>query len=643
MPLVSILVPVYQTERYLEQCLDSLLAQTLKDIEIICVNDGSTDQSGEILRRYQAMDHRIKVVEKENGGLPSARNAGLDAARGEYVGFVDSDDYAAPEMFETLCHAARRDDSEVVVCGAHIFPIPPQPDPWLEQVLSPKDAFYPQFEPEILFGDTAARPFIWRVLVKRELIERNGLRLQEDIHIGEDNAFQFRLYPLAKGITLISDKLYYYRWAREGSMMNELYSGSDKRVKSHAALVKHIGEKWLEAGWMETMSMEFLQWSVEFLYDDFIRLPLSEKIPIAKELMPLWEKSGYYQNRNAMPVYRYEMFSYFEFLSQGTPISPKVSIILPVSGKPPLLERCLLSICRQSLLEWEIICLNNGASQEAYGILHRFLHQERRLRIFNCPKSSLPQALNQGIEAAAGETLLFLDTDSWFLSEMALEQWLRAMQEKKSDLCASPSDRRESPLSQPAVLVEQEGWYLQNRFQDVLYQKELLIEGGMQFREYSILSGREFLVKCRHFAKNPMIFSQPCCAHQKAFHPDWLPTEECVQVLEGIQALLQLSLRKEDHILHRWAFACLDGHDLATMLLNNTLPYWMPEWERPEGENSQIETWELLLQIASLIQSEWLMEDGSESPPALPGILQRFVDARHRYLSELSNRFDAVR
>ena len=98
-PLVSILVPVYNVEDYLERCLDSLLQQSLTQIEIVCVNDGSTDKSAEILEEYAKKDNRIVVVHKKNGGLPSARNAGLDVAKGKYVGFVDSDDYVDKDMF----------------------------------------------------------------------------------------------------------------------------------------------------------------------------------------------------------------------------------------------------------------------------------------------------------------------------------------------------------------------------------------------------------------------------------------------------------------------------------------------------------------------------------------------------------------
>lgn len=118
-PLVSILVPVYNVELYLRQCLDSLKKQSLTDIEIICVNDGSTDGSLDILNDYASTDNRIKIINKRNGGLPSARNAGLDAATGEYVGFVDGDDFVEPDMFKKLYLAAKHEKADIVVCGAN--------------------------------------------------------------------------------------------------------------------------------------------------------------------------------------------------------------------------------------------------------------------------------------------------------------------------------------------------------------------------------------------------------------------------------------------------------------------------------------------------------------------------------------------
>lgn len=114
--LISVIVPVYNTEQYLERCIDSIISQTYKNLEIILVDDGSTDRSGEICDAYGKKDTRVKVVHKKNGGAATARNRGLEIARGEYIGFVDSDDYIASDMYESLCKYLK-EEIDIVTCG----------------------------------------------------------------------------------------------------------------------------------------------------------------------------------------------------------------------------------------------------------------------------------------------------------------------------------------------------------------------------------------------------------------------------------------------------------------------------------------------------------------------------------------------
>lgn len=119
-PLFSIIVPMYNVERYLPECVESISAQTLRDIEIILVDDGSPDRCGEMAEQYARADERIRVVHRRNGGLGSARNSGLEVARGEYIGFVDSDDWVEPEMYEKLYEAASHTAAQIVFAGMKV-------------------------------------------------------------------------------------------------------------------------------------------------------------------------------------------------------------------------------------------------------------------------------------------------------------------------------------------------------------------------------------------------------------------------------------------------------------------------------------------------------------------------------------------
>lgn len=118
-PVISIVVPVFNVEKYLSHCLDSIIGQSYNNLEIICVNDGSTDNSADILDLYAAKDYRIKIITQKNAGLSVARNTALDYATGEYISFIDSDDWIAPDFYEILINEALASDAQVVQCGYH--------------------------------------------------------------------------------------------------------------------------------------------------------------------------------------------------------------------------------------------------------------------------------------------------------------------------------------------------------------------------------------------------------------------------------------------------------------------------------------------------------------------------------------------
>lgn len=118
---VSIIVPCYNVAAYLDQCMESLTGQSMEDIEIICVNDGSSDRTAEILREWRNRDRRVRIIDQKNSGVSAARNSGMEAAAGTYIGFVDPDDMVERNMFQRLFTAAAEKDADVAVCGYHEF------------------------------------------------------------------------------------------------------------------------------------------------------------------------------------------------------------------------------------------------------------------------------------------------------------------------------------------------------------------------------------------------------------------------------------------------------------------------------------------------------------------------------------------
>ena len=215
---VSIIVPVYNAEKYLRECVESVLGQTLSDIELILVDDGSTDGSPALCDRYAVQDHRVKVIHKPNGRAASARNAGLRAASGEYVAFVDADDWISPDMYEKMLQT----NADVTLCdyvrfqGEKQFPFThPNIAAGFYNKAQIREKIYPHLVMDgIEYPITISNCVL---LTKREIIAKNHLLYREDIRISEDAPFGSEVLYCADSFAYLKgERLYHYRMT-EGS------------------------------------------------------------------------------------------------------------------------------------------------------------------------------------------------------------------------------------------------------------------------------------------------------------------------------------------------------------------------------------------------------------------------------------------
>lgn len=219
-PKVSVVVPVYNVEKYLKECLDSILAQTLKEIEIICINDGSTDSSGKILDEYAKKDSRIVVIHKKNSGYGHTMNIGLDRAKGDYIGIVESDDFIEENMFETLYYHIKKDDLDIVRCNYYHYNSSKGQNILNDNNFLPLNKILNPLEDKIVFYQA---PAIWVNLVKRSLIKDNQIRFLHTPGASfQDTSFAFKLYSVAKRIKIIDDAMLHYRIDNQGSSVRSL-------------------------------------------------------------------------------------------------------------------------------------------------------------------------------------------------------------------------------------------------------------------------------------------------------------------------------------------------------------------------------------------------------------------------------------
>lgn len=232
-PRISIIIPVYNVENYIVHCLDSILSQTFTDFELLLIDDGSTDHSGHICDEYAGKDNRVLVSHKPNGGVSTARNAGIRQARGEYLCFIDPDDWVEPCYLETLVKEA--DHYDIVYFGF---------------VCEYSDG-YSQSYPGLsaCADDTASKEscmrhmkvndmgdnlfgFTWNKMFRRDLIQKSGLLFLENVHLGEDELFTLAYCLQARSLKVIPDVLYHYR-QRPDSLIRQKEKSQSARIKFH--------------------------------------------------------------------------------------------------------------------------------------------------------------------------------------------------------------------------------------------------------------------------------------------------------------------------------------------------------------------------------------------------------------------------
>lgn len=299
MPKLSIIVPVYNTEKYIEKCLNSLVNQTLEDVEIILVNDGSTDGAKEIINNFcKIFPNKILCFDKENGGLSDARNFGIQKASGEYIGFVDSDDYIEENMYEEMYNMAKQENSDIVECDfSWDFPNKTKKD--IGNAYNTTEDFF-------TFGRVMACNKIYR----KEIITANNIDFPYGL-LYEDVEFFYKLIPYIKKTSHIN-KVFYHYVQRNNSIINS----NDKKTNDIFIILKNIVTYYKEKNIYDEYKpfIEYLHIRI-LLGSSFLRILKINNKKTRKQLLdqtynelnlqfPNWKKNFYLnKNKNMKNLY----------------------------------------------------------------------------------------------------------------------------------------------------------------------------------------------------------------------------------------------------------------------------------------------------------------------------------------------------
>lgn len=254
---ISVLVPVYNVEPYLVQCLESICSQTLRELEVVCVDDASTDGSLSILREFAERDPRVKVVQApENGGLSRSRNLAMNHAVGEYLFLVDSDDWLETDLLEEMYSRAKALDADKLVCGFRYYyeADPDREDRFLpEDMASPEKGWIP-CSPETI---GKIHHGAGGMMIRRSIVEKHGIRFPEGVAC-EDLYFHYAVFPWCRRVCVVSRAAYVYR-KRAGSITSGFASGSSLQSLDYLTVAELVLKEWKEAGILEEYRTAFLK------------------------------------------------------------------------------------------------------------------------------------------------------------------------------------------------------------------------------------------------------------------------------------------------------------------------------------------------------------------------------------------------
>ena len=428
--LISIIVPVYNVEKYLEQCLDSIIGQTYKNLEIILVDDGSTDSSGEICDRYAQQDKRIKVIHRENGGVCAARNTALEAVTGDYIGFVDPDDWCAEDMFEYLCTRLEETDSDISVCRYYRYiegKTTTSRCDGIDRILTKDEAI------EELVNHFIIRHIFWNKLFKKELFE--GFTFPEG-RIYEGRMTVHQLILRSERVILCGSPKYYYRKNEESYIykidlknMLDFVIACITIYNNLAPDYEHLQKKMLRdfCDTIARLADENIELSDEILEanrEDIrtIQSFIEENHKfIYRKLLKTFPRRNQMDLINAFTV---ESLQAAQIIRKQNDYSKelhdygKISIIVPVYKVQKHLKKCIESILNQTYTNLEVILVDDGSPDKCGEICDRYERKDRRVKVIHKENGGLCSARNAGLREATGEYIGFVDSDDYCSPDM---------------------------------------------------------------------------------------------------------------------------------------------------------------------------------------------------------------------------------
>lgn len=423
-PELSVVLPVYNVSKYLDKCLETLTVNKEDYIEYLFVDDGSPDNSAEIIKNWQKKDPRIKLISKENGGCASARQVGLEHAQGRYVGFIDPDDFIDPTMLEKLLYRALVGTYDISYSGYYEF---------YEETNSYKSIddlvgfpFSEGTSDRNLIDQLLAyrRIAIWRGIYRREFLLENSIGFHIDIKRFDDLPFKVETFAKAKSVASVNENLYFYRLGREGQDV----SCTDSRLYVHFDIFKHLDAFFENCSSQQKEYYRIVKaqthlWALSVI-DPKFEVEYKEKA--AKDLGVAnnekeWKKLE--KQYGPKPVKEDEA-------------KILLSIVLPFYNNFNFLNGVINRLPKEFKNDVEVIFVNDGSTIEPDASFLEIIGSNKNYKLLNVPHGGVSKARNIGLGKAVGKYVWFVDSDDE-LDEASIKKLLDIVRASSFDVCVS--------------------------------------------------------------------------------------------------------------------------------------------------------------------------------------------------------------
>ena len=543
---ISVIIPVYNTEEYIVECIESVLENNYTDYEIICINDGSTDSSLELINNLAKTYDCIKVVSQENKGLSATRNKAIQLAKGKYIYFLDSDDKISSDALENFWKYLENDNLDVLYFSGDSFFEKQELEEQFEWFITAylRKGKYEQYSSGLALLKDLREQGDYSVsactqIVRREFLIQNDIKFYEGI-IHEDNLFTFQVLYNAKRARCVND-IYFYRRVREDSIMTT--QKTYKNLLGYYTCFINVlncirGEK-IDKEYENAISgvLRSLKYNIqksyftiekeqrEFFYDllnaddriffkSVILQEMEREVKLKREIKRVRKQLYRLEESTMLKVgkfitwpgrkvkssilaikhcgWRYIFSTIYRKINKNKIC---VSIIIPVYNAEKHLEECLVSIQKQSLKNIEVICVNDGSTDNSLKILKRFSEQDKRFKVIDKKNTGAGDSRNIGMQYAKGEYLLFLDADDVFDKELCYKAYRRAKIDD-ADICFVGAERINMRTNQKEYM----GWVLRSTLlpQQIPFKKEDIGDQYFQLASacpWSKLFRREFIMQ----------------------------------------------------------------------------------------------------------------------------------------------------